>query len=189
MGLLASVVNSETGDYSETVQTVESHYGENKYCDQFAPSGEDCPPLKEDIVALIDIEGTGNMVSVGVMSKSQGAKPGEKLIYSRDKDGNVVAKIYLKNDGSVEFEGNGDAELTISGGVTINVKSDCTVNVDGNATLESKGNVLIKGAVKVEGNTCEIGGTVAPTGSGAFCALPYCTFSGAPQSGKISSGN
>ena len=189
MGVLATVVKTETGDYEEIVQTVAAHYGENKFCDQFAPSGEDAPPLKDDLVALVEVEGTGNMASVGVLAKSQGAKPGEKIIYSRNEKGEVVAKIYLKNDGSVEFEGDGDAELTIKGGVTINVKSDCKVNVDGNATLESNGNVLVKGAVKIEGSTCEIGGTVAPTGSGAFCGLPYCAFTGAPQCGSISSGN
>lgn len=104
MGVLASVVDSDTGDYNEVVQTVESHYGENKYCDQFGPSGEDAPPLADDLVALMEVEGTGNMASVGVLTKSQGAKPGEKIIYGRDSDGKVTSKIYLHNDGTISIE-------------------------------------------------------------------------------------
>ena len=104
MGVLATIVNSETGDFNEIVQTGEPHYGENKYCDQFSPSGEDAPPLKDDLVVLVDIEGTGNMASVGVLTKSQGAKPGEKIIYGRDANGNVTSKIYLHNDGSISIE-------------------------------------------------------------------------------------
>lgn len=101
MGLIARILKTEIGNDNETVQTVEAHYGENKYCDQYAPSGDDCPPLPDDRVACVDVEGTGNFVGVGVLNKSQGAKPGEKLIYSRDEDGKVTAIIHLKNDGSV----------------------------------------------------------------------------------------
>lgn len=143
MGVLATIVNSETGDFNEIVQTVESHYGENKYCDQFSPSGDDAPPLKEDLVVLVDIEGTGNMASVGVFTKSQGAKPGEKIIYSRDANGNVVAKIHLKNDGSVDFEGKGDSTLNVSGNLKLVVKGNANLTVEGNTTLKAKGKLDI----------------------------------------------
>lgn len=135
MGVLATIVNSETGDFNEIVQTVESHYGENKYCDQFSPSGEDAPPLKDDLVVLVDIEGTGNMASVGVLTKSQGAKPGEKIIYGRDANGNVTSKIYLHNDGSISIETEKpisfDGEkITIQGGGAAAARVDDTVEVE-----------------------------------------------------------
>lgn len=188
MNTIARVIKTENGDEEEIIQTVEAHYGENKYCDQFSASGDDSPPLPEDRVAIMDIEGTGNSVSVGVLSKSQGAKPGEKLIYSRDEDGNVVAKIHLKNDGSVLFEGEKDAELTVKGDVNITVNGNAKFNIDKDAEITAK-NITLKGNIKVTGGTCEIGGTATPSGSGSLCALPYCAFTGAPQAGKISSGN
>jgi len=121
MGLIARILGSEKGDDNETVTTVEAHYGENKYCDLYSGSGDDAPPLEEDRVVLVDIEGTGNFVTTSVLSKSVGAQPGEKIIYSRDKDGNVVAKIWLKNDGSIEVKADKpvsvDAEkVVINGG-------------------------------------------------------------------------
>lgn len=152
MGVLATVVKTETGDYEEIVQTVEAHYGENKFCDQFAPSGEDAPPLKDDLVALMEVEGTGNMASVGVLAKSQGAKPGEKIIYSRNENGEVVAKIHLKNDGSVDFSGQGNAELTVAGSLTLIVKGDANLTVEGKSSCVIKGdaNLTVEGKTEVK---------------------------------------
>lgn len=137
MGAIARVIQSENGDDEEIIQTVEAHYGENKYCDQYAPSGEDAPPLPEDRVALVNVEGTGNAVSVGVLAKSQGAKPGEKLIYSRDENGNVTSVIHLKNDGSVEFSSNKDVDLKIKGKVSVTIDGDAEINVKGDAKLSA----------------------------------------------------
>lgn len=135
MGVLATVIDTVTGDFEEIVQTVEAHYGENKYCDQFAPSGEDAPPLKDDLVALVEVEGTGNMASVGVLAKSLGAKPGEKIIYGRDANGNVTSKIYLHNDGTISIETEKpitfDGEkITIQGGGAAAARVDDTVEVE-----------------------------------------------------------
>ena len=188
MSTVARLIRTENGDDEEIIQTVEAHYGENKYCDQYAPSGDDSPPLPEDRVALMDVEGTGNCSSVGVLTKSQGAKPGERILYSRDEEGNVKAKIHLKNDGSVLFEGEGSAELTIKGSVNVTVKGDAGIKVEGNADIEGT-NITVKGNTKITGGKCEIGGNVTPTGSGAFCAMPFCSFTGAPQTGKVSLNN
>lgn len=188
MGLIAKVLKIENGDDEEVIQTVEAHYGENKYTDQYSSSGDDAPPLVEDRVVLVGVEGTGNAVSCGVLTKSQGAKPGEKLIYSRNEDGELVAKIHLKNDGSVEFYGEKDAELEVKGDVRVKIEGDANVEASGKVILKG-GNVEVNGNVKVTGGTCEIAGTATPSGTGSLCALPFCAFTGAPQSGSISSGN
>lgn len=135
MGVLAEVIGSETGDFEETIEKVQSHYGENKYCEQFGPCGEDAPPVEGDIVALMPVEGTGNMVALGSMSKSQGAKPGERIIYGRDKDGNVTSKIYLQNDGSISIETENPVSLDgekiiIQGGGSAAARVDDEVEVE-----------------------------------------------------------
>lgn len=129
MGVIARVIKTENGDDEEIIQTVEAHYGENKYCDQYAPSGDDAPPLEDDRVVLAGVEGTGNAVSVGVLVKSQGAKPGEKLIYSRDSDGILKAKIWLKNDGSIEIETSGELKITTDADLSIDAGSH-NVNIN-----------------------------------------------------------
>lgn len=96
MGRVARVLQTE-----ELLQTVEIYSGENVTAKTYGASGEDAPPLENDRVLLVPIEGTGNHAVAGVLGKSQGAKPGELILYSRDKDGNVRAVVHLMNDGSV----------------------------------------------------------------------------------------
>lgn len=163
MGRIGKLIKTEIDKY--ILQTVESHFGQNQLCDQYGPSGEDAPPIKDDRILIVKVEGTGKYVAAGVLTVSQGAKPGEKIIYSRDADsGDVKAVLSLLNDG------------------TIKIDSPKDMNIEG------KGTITIKGKTKVTGGSFECGGTVAPTGSGALCGLPYCAFTGAPQSGNISQG-
>lgn len=109
MGRIARLLKTEIDKY--ILQTVEAHYGQNQLCDSYGPAGDDAPPLPDDRVLLEKVEGSGIFVSCGCLAISQGAEPGEKLIYSRDPDSKELkAKIYLKKDGSIEIEG---ASLTI----------------------------------------------------------------------------
>ena len=96
MGRVAKVLQVE-----DLLQTVEIYSGENVTAKTYGASGEDAPPLENDRVLLVPIEGTGNHAVAGVLGKSQGAKSGERILYSRDKDGKVRAVVHLMNDGSV----------------------------------------------------------------------------------------
>lgn len=144
MSAVARLIKTETGDDGEIVQTVEAHYNENKYCDQYAPSGDDSPPLPEDRVVCVDVEGTGNAVAVGVLCESQGAEPGERIIYSRDGDGNLVAKIYLKKDGSMEVTGDGDFEITLKGEMKIKIDGDASIEAGGDINIKADGDINIE---------------------------------------------
>lgn len=96
MGRVARVLQVE-----DLLETVEIYAGENVTAKTYGAGGDDSPPLENDRVLLVPIEGTGNHAVAGVLGKSQGAKPGERILYSRDKDGNVRAVVHLMNDGSV----------------------------------------------------------------------------------------
>lgn len=74
----------------------------------YGSSGDDSPPLPEDRVLLIPIDGSGNHVVIGIISSSQGADPGERILYSRDSNGNVQSTIKLLGDGTIEINGNAD---------------------------------------------------------------------------------
>ena len=136
---------------------------------------------------LIDVDGTGNFAAIGVLMVSQGAEPGERILYSRDSDGNVQAVLKLLGDGS--FEG------ISPGGYKLETEKDFELKTDGDIKVEASGDVGIKGTnVKIEGQveatggTFKCKGTAAPTGTGCLCALSVCPVTGAPHVGDTASG-
>lgn len=189
MGRIARLIKTEIEKF--IVQTVECYFGANVTAETFAPSGDDSPPLPDDRVVLVQTDGTGNFVAVGVLSVSQGAKPGERILYSRDENGEVKAAIRLLNDGKIEMVSPADLDVSAEGdfslasekGVAVEAKESLSakgkdVNVEGQSslTLKSAATELTGGNVKCKGNAI-------PDGTGCFCGVPYCLYSGAPQTG------
>jgi hypothetical protein len=97
-----------------------------------------------------------------------------------------------------------DTELIIKNGevsvkpkkTIIEVDGDATIQTSGKTTIEAQGDTSVKGnnvtveaIIKaiVKGKLVEIGGTVIP-GTGPFCALPNCLFTGAPHGGDTAAG-
>ena len=106
MGRIGRWLSSKIETYITGI--IESRIQERIQSLLFAPSGDDSPPLPEDKVLLIKIEGSGKHIVSGVLCSSQGAEKGEKKLFSRDSNGNVKATIYLKSDGTIEINGNAD---------------------------------------------------------------------------------
>jgi hypothetical protein len=118
-------------------------------------SGEDSPPIKEERIIILPIDGTGKYIAVGVLTESQGAKPGEKIFFARDQEGNIVAKISMLNDGSVSMdtdtettdEASGNYKRAIKGTTAILEKNDRDYinekNV--NETIKENKSMLIEG--------------------------------------------
>jgi hypothetical protein len=71
-----------------------------------------------------------------------------------------------KYDGS-EFE------INVGGGKSV-IKAE-----NGDITIHAAGNVNVEHGINVT-----MAGNVAPTGSGPWCALPFCAMTGAPQVGN-----
>lgn len=118
-----------------------------------------------------------------------------------DSEGNL--DMYLRKDNTAKIDGNGtievtgDIEIKIGGNATITISGNAEIKVDGDTKLETS-NCDVKASssctidspdVKITGAKATISGTVAPSGKGAFCGIPACLFTGAPQCGEISSGN
>lgn len=166
-------------------------------------SGEDAPPCKDDQLILVKIDGTGKYIAAGVLTVSRGAKPGEKIIYARDADAEIVSKISMLNDGSINLEAEGDiTEKTkknhtteAEGDITQNTKNNFTVSADKDISTKATGkntvkgrNVEVNGNVLITGGTLECNGIASPTGSGCWCAKPFCTWDGSPHTGNIAQG-
>lgn len=194
MGRIGRNVKNEIDENIE--QTVETRANYNQTAETYAASGEDSPPLPEDRIVLVQVDGTGNFVAVGVLTVSQGAKAGEKILYSRDENGEVKAMISLLNDGTIKLHSPKGIETDAAEAVSLkteksfsleakeaaNVKTDDAFNVDAkSAEIKSTDTVLTGGKV-----TCK--GIVTPDGQGCFCGIPTCPFTGAPQTGSVAQG-
>jgi len=171
--------------------TSEVWKGFNRDARLYGASGDDSPPCKDDQIILVKIDGTGKYVAAGVLTVSQGAKSGEKIFYARDADAKIVSKIAMLNDGSVKLEADGDVDVTSKGAVNTQSEKDTTFNSKKNMITEAaetntvKGkDVELKGNTKITGGTLECNGTASPTGNGCWCAMPFCAFTGAPQTGN-----
>lgn len=151
MGRIARMIKTEIENF--IVQTVEMYFGANVTAETFAPSGDDSPPLPDDRIVLVQTDGTNNFVAVGVLSVSQGAKPGEKILYSRDENGEVKAAIKLLNDGSIQMQTFGDAgiNLTDKAGNVIETSSDGITLTDTNG-----GKVTMAGKITLEGQSGKV---------------------------------
>lgn len=171
MGRIGKHLKAEIDKYIE--QVIETRLNYKQTALTFAPSGDDSPPIKDDRIILVSIDGNGKFAAVGVLTASQGAKPGEKILYSRNEDGEVQAVLSLLNDGKVKLE--------TPEKVSVTTETDIEVSASQKMTLKAQQMELTGGMLKCKG-------TATPSGQGPFCAIPVCPFTGAPQCGTDVSG-
>ena len=105
MGIIARLVKSFSN--KNVVITGETRKNFNSEALLFTPSGDDSIPIKGERLVLVKVDGSGKYVTVGVLTPSQGAKPGEKILFARNNQGRVVNKLSLLNDGTVNLESDG----------------------------------------------------------------------------------
>ena len=171
MGRIGKHLKAEIDKYIE--QVIETRLNYKQTALTFAPSGDDSPPIKDDRIILVSIDGNGKFAAVGVLTASQGAKPGEKILYSRNKDGEVQAVLSLLNDGKVKLETPEE--------VSVATETNIEVSASQKMTLKAQ-------QMELTGGTLKCKGTATPSGQGPFCAIPVCPFTGAPQCGTDVSG-
>jgi hypothetical protein len=172
IGRIGKVLDHAINDLIELI--TETYKGFNQKGILYNSSGEDSPPVKDDKIFLVKADGSGKYVVVGVLTKSQGAKPGEKIFFARDEGGNIKSKLSMLGEGSIIWEADGDFKL--DGKKNIEVKAAQKASIKGM-------NVELSGQVKSTGGSFECGGNVAPTGNGALCGCKYCYVTGAAVAG------
>ena len=118
MGIIGKVLKVVSDTF--TVLTVETRKGFSEEPLLFSVSGDDSVPCKDDRVLLVPAGGTGEQVVAGVLNKSQGAKSGERILFARDENGKIVAKIKMLNSGNIEIEADGDCKVKAKGNIEIN---------------------------------------------------------------------
>ncbi|MBO7583085.1 MAG: hypothetical protein J6T20_04785 [Treponema sp.] len=175
MGRIGKHLKSEISKYIE--QTIETRLNFKQTALTFAPSGDDSPPLRSDRVVLVSIDGNGKFAAVGVLTTSQGAKPGEKIIYSRSKSGDIKAILSLLNDGKVKLEAPEEILLKTEKGMKIESGDNIEIDSPKEVSVKAQKTTLTGGQLKCRG-------TATPSGTGCFCALQICPVTGAPHSGE-----
>lgn len=70
------------------------------------PYGVDSNPIKDMVAVYSETGEKGKTVIVGYINKNQLAEVGETRVYSTDAQGVLKSYMWLKNDGTIEFNGN-----------------------------------------------------------------------------------
>lgn len=140
------VVDTDDGDSIQVSVVQFDPDGDDGDADHYGPPGVDGAPIPGiDYVALADGTGTGSRNAVGYLDPKNAGKAlaGEARLYSRDASGNIMAELWLKNDGSIVMSNaNGSMQLA----------SDGTVNANG-TIVDTSGNVLGKAEVTAKANS------------------------------------
>ena len=119
MGIIGRFLKVAKEDKFNVV-TAETRKGFDEEALLYASAGDDSVPCDNDRLILIKAGNTGEKAAVGSLNESQGAKPGEKILFSRDKDGKVVATIKMFNSGNIEIELKGDYKIKTEGNIELN---------------------------------------------------------------------
>lgn len=113
----------------------------------------------------------------------------QAILISPEEDDNNKTLLTIDEEGNVSISTDGSISVSSEKNVSVSAKGDVTAKCDGDLNVEAKGNATVKSPnTKLTGGNVEIGGSVTPSGMGALCGIPFCPYSGAPQTGKISSG-
>ena len=137
---LLSFVRLTKNDANVSDVKVDPGAGANITAEHFAAPGDDSHPLPGDYVALNTDSGTGRESAIGYLDplNEPKAASGEKRIYARNSDGEVVVEVWLKNTGEATIVNeNGSVTLQPDGG---------TITTTPESTFEAKADGSIKGA-------------------------------------------
>lgn len=77
-----------------------------KTATEVSPFGVDANPLKDMTAIFAETSNISESVIVGYINKNQLANIGEVRLYSLDENNAVKSFIWLKNDGTIELNGN-----------------------------------------------------------------------------------
>lgn len=146
-GRLAKVLSNLTTERKivEPESKIEAKKNDPRYALRLSAVGEEAKPLPGDFCLSLDLEQIGRVICMGFIDpeNSDLTEDGEKLIYSRDQDGAIVAKIHLKKDGTIQVDTDKDLVANVGGRTTLESVGDVdltapNVNIIGNLNVSKK---------------------------------------------------
>jgi hypothetical protein len=195
--MIAQKIKEEIDKFIQLVTEHRKDFRQNALL--YTPAGDDSVPLNGERLILVKVDGTGRYVAVGTLTPSQGAKPGEKILFGRDPDGKITSKLSFLNDGTVKLENEKDRIEKIKGDIavegekklTLAIKGDITFESDGKITQKAKGDFQAEttGKFTIKGTQIDISGDteiiLKTIGSAMWCpnGVINCYICGAPHGG------
>lgn len=181
MGIGFNIIGRKIGEEIEKFVKLlfEARKDDNRNALLYNSAGEDSVPLDDERLILVKVDGTGKYAAIAVLTQSQGAKPGEKIFFSRDPDAAIVSKIKMLNDGSVlidtdsETTGNAkgnysrlikgkteiyekdDRVYTNEKNVDSTVEGDFSENVKGDYSIDGEKNITVKSSANTESEAAQ----------------------------------
>jgi hypothetical protein len=120
MGIVAQKIKEEIDKFIQLVTEHRKDFRQNALL--YTPAGDDSVPLNEERLILVKVDGTGRYVAVGTLTLSQGAKPGEKILFGRDQKGNIVLKVKMLNEGDYILDNLTETTENATGNYTRKIK-------------------------------------------------------------------
>ena len=190
--------NTDVGSNPTYISAVRLlHIGTSKLKIKVAPAIGDAVLLLASRDFIEVLENNHDKKAAEVLVEPYSKSTMQAILISPEEDDNNKTIITIDEEGTISISTDKDINVSAKGNITAKCEGDINVSAKGNATakcegdlnVEAKGNATVKSPnTKLTGGNVEIGGSVAPSGQGALCGLPFCAYSGAPQTGKISSG-
>ena len=193
-GRIGQVIKHEIEKAVEII--AETRKGYNQKGVLYNSSGEDSPPVENDKIVILKVDGSGKGVIVGVFNETQGAKPGEKIYFARNEKGEIKSKLSMLGKGEVLWELQDFFELLTEKTIKLEAKEKIGIKSEGNFDIEAEKGVAVKSAdnfdieakkgvtvksadnvdiesgkkATVKGADVELNGKVAATGGSFKCA-------------------
>lgn len=150
MGRIAKIlsfIRNPVNDINKTDVKLNPDGGSNINAQHFSSPGDDAFPLNTDFVVTTKVQGEGKEAAIGYADPKNAPKTssGEKRIYSRDVNGDEIAEIWLKNDGTIEIANqNGSVKINTDG--TIEIISPTIIDITA-PTINLTGTVVVTGTI------------------------------------------
>lgn len=149
-------------------------------------------------VETVVVDKDGNQVTITTTSKDSTVQVGDNVTIKADQE-NVDVTVgetqFHMEDGKVTVKttdvtvnADGDVKVEASGNINAKASGDVKIEASGNADIKASSSKVEASQVQITGGQLTVNGTAAPSGSGPFCGIPVCPFSGAPHVGNMVSG-
>lgn len=129
LGKLLSFTHRLVNNINFSDVKIDPDGGSNVTGEHFSAPGDDSVPLPGDTVVTNKIQGEGREVINGYADTKNPKKStdGEKRIYSREANGDEIAEVWLKLDGTI---------IASNAGGSVELKPDGTISMNANTKIE-----------------------------------------------------
>jgi hypothetical protein len=157
-------------------------------------------PKPEDLVLVLGLDPVWNSVWLYQKLKENEfigfRSRGKKVDITKDRiEIGIFSQMNEKDQTSPPYEEDKTPKSTSwikidkDGNIDVHAEKNMTIKVDGNCNIEVAGSTVLKCPdVTITGGKLTVQGSVPPTGTGPFCAIPVCPVTGAPHVGPIVNG-